>query len=431
MARTIEAAGGPLASLRLLALALVLLAAGLPPAAAQDEAGATVWAWGANGSGQLGAAGAGSRSTPAPVRGLDHVIALAAGAYHSLALRADGTVWAWGNNIVGQLGLPTSEPCPADPTVACSTRPLQVPGLREVVAVAGGGAHSLALTRDGTVWAWGDNTYGQLGNGSFDSSTAPVPVRGLTGVTAIAAGYFHSLALRADGTLWSWGSNAYGELGNDTLEDSNLPVQVMGLSGVVDLAGGFRHSLALTRDGTVWAWGDGEQGQLGSGLRSLSPVPVRVPGLAGVVAIASGYFYGLAVRSDGTVWAWGDNCAGQLGNGSRTRLGIECVFSPVRVSALRGATSVRGGLEHTLALSRAAEEEPGQVWAWGANQHGQLGVASNDSCGWRAVPCSIAPAAVSLPGEVRMIAAGEVHSLALVEPPHPPAPSPTGGEGEE
>lgn len=202
-----------------------------------------VWAWGDNSYGELGNGGTTSNSTPMQISGLTSVVAIAAGGGHSLALRSDGTVWAWGQNYAGQLGAATTGYCTGTP---CGTIPVQVNGLNSVVAIAASGGHSLALRSDGTVWAWGDNSVGQLGNSSAGSgTTSPVQVSGLTGVTSIAAGLSHSLALRSDGTAWAWGSNWVGQLGNGTTTNSPVPVQVSNLTGVTAIAAGGNHNLVL------------------------------------------------------------------------------------------------------------------------------------------------------------------------------------------
>ncbi|MBF0487187.1 MAG: hypothetical protein HQK98_03415, partial [Nitrospirae bacterium] len=157
-----------------------------------------------------------------------------------------------------------------------SNTPVQVSGLTGVTAVAGGFEHTIALTGDGTVWAWGYNGYGQLGDGTNTNSNTPVQVSGLTGVTAVAGGAVHSVALRSDGTVWAWGLNQYGQLGNGTNTNSNTPVQVSGLTGVTAVAAGFEHSVALKSDGTVWAWGYNGYGQLGNGTNTNSNTPVQV-----------------------------------------------------------------------------------------------------------------------------------------------------------
>ena len=204
----------------------------------------TVWAWGHNGYGQLGDGTTTNRLIPVQATGLTGVTAIGGGAFHSLALKNDGTVWAWGYNAKGQLG---------DGTTTGSYTPVQVTGLSGVTAIAAGWGHSLALKSDGTAWAWGFNNQGQLGVGTSGSGSdryTPVQVTGLSGATAIAAGYLHSLAIKSDRTLWAWGENFNGQLGDGTTTERHTPVQVTGLTGVTAIAGGVgsEHSLALGTD---------------------------------------------------------------------------------------------------------------------------------------------------------------------------------------
>jgi alpha-tubulin suppressor-like RCC1 family protein len=250
----------------------------------------TVRAWGENEDGQLGDGTTAKRLAPVPVSGLSGVVAIAAGAYHSLALRSDGTVMAWGWNREGQLGLGTTsgpEKCGAA-AEACSTKPARVGVLDGAVAIAAGYWHSLALLSNGTVAAWGGNFYGQLGDGTETSSPAPVAVSGLLGgVTGIAAGYYHSLALLSNGTVAAWGENAYAELGDGTEMQRPTPVPVSGLTGAVALSAGFSDSSALRADGSVMTWGDNTDGELGTGSEaSKSTTPIAVTGLGGVTALA-------------------------------------------------------------------------------------------------------------------------------------------------
>jgi len=280
----------------------------------------TVWAWGNNSNGQLGDGSAASKNTPVQVNGLSSMTAVAAGSGHTVAMKNDGTVWAWGNNSNGQLG---------DGSAASKNTPVQVSGLYSMTAVAAGSGHTVALKNDGTVWAWGNNSTGQLGNGNFTpSNPTPAQVSGLSGmssgvVIAVAAGYDHTVALKNDGTVWAWGNNATGQLGNGNITPSNTPVQVSGLSGVTAVAAGFGHTVALKSDGTVRTWGNNTKGQLGNGLTNGttidSAIPVVVSGMVGVTDIAAGYEGSVvlkgAFKGDGTVWAWGSNSNGQLGNG--------------------------------------------------------------------------------------------------------------------
>jgi hypothetical protein len=226
---------------------------------------------------------------------------------------------------------------------------VQVSGLSGVVAISCGVYHSLALKSDGTVWAWGANDYGQLGNSAASDSSAPVQVSGLSGVIAIAGGSRHSLALKSDGTVWAWGANDYGQLGNGTTVGSSTPVQVSGLSGVTSIAAGDYHTLALKSDGTLWAWGRNDAGQLGNGTTVGSSTPVQVSALSNVTAVAGGRMHTVAQKQDGTVWTWGDNYFGQLGNGTTTNSA-----SPVNVSSLQGARAIASRGFHSLALVKRA-----------------------------------------------------------------------------
>ena len=268
-----------------------------------------------------------------------------------------GSVSAWGRNNYGQLGNGTN---------IDSYAPVTVSGLTQVVGIASGSDHNLAVKVDGTVWAWGLNNHGQLGNGTNVDSNTPVQVGPLpnglplTGVVAVAAGGFngveYSLALTSNGTVWAWGSNLYGQLGNGTNGDSSTPVAVSGLSGVVAIAGGYYHGLALTSNGTVWAWGYNGYGQLGSGTYVGTNTPFLLNGLTGIVALAGGTSHSLAVKNDGTVWAWGYDAHGQLGNGTY----MEANNVPAQVSNLTQVAAIAGGSLHSLALTSS-----GTVRAWG------------------------------------------------------------------
>jgi len=330
----------------------------------------TVWTWGANNYGQVGDGSFTNRNSPVHVSGISGVCAIAGGSYHSLALKSDGTVWAWGRNFNGQLG---------DGTYgggADKGSPVRVLGLSGVIAIAGGQNHSLALKSDGTVRAWGSNYYGQLGNGTSGAySTSPVSVSGLTDVIAIAVGDNHSFALKSNGTVWAWGRNIDGQLGNGTSgigTDKSSPVKVSGLTGVIALAGGGFHCFALKNDGTAMAWGYNYSGQLGNGTGGAGTdksSPIQVPGLTGVTAMAGGYGHSLALISDGTVRAWGDNNYGQLGIGSSTDK-----RSPEQIIGLSSVIAIAAGDYHTLAL-----KSDGTVLVWGYNLDGQLGFGNNGS----------------------------------------------------
>jgi len=270
----------------------------------------TVWAWGL----WQGTQGAGQK-VPVKVAGLDSMIAVAAGHEFSMALRVDGTVWSWGANQQGQLGDGTTTPKPK--------KIVQVQGLKNIVAIASGLSHGLALDVGGIIWTWGLNNAGQLGDGSITSRSTPAPVVNLDRVIAIAGGDAHSLAVRADGTVWAWGWNVNGQLGDGTTQQHGLPVQVPNLTNIVAIATGGNHSLALKADSTVLAWGNNDKGQLGNNTTadSHSPTPVLAePGstqpLDAVVAIAAGAAHSLAIQYDGEALAWGFNNSSRLCDGT-------------------------------------------------------------------------------------------------------------------
>jgi hypothetical protein len=197
-----------------------------------------------------------SRYSPVQIIGLSDITAIAAGAYHTLALKNDGKIWAWGSNGNGQLG---------DGTTSSRNSPIQITGLSSITAVAAGGYHTLALRSDGTVWAWGYNFYGQLGDGTYTSRCSPAQSIGLSDVSSISGGIFHSAALKNDGTVWTWGFNSFGQLGSGTTVSRNTPVVSTGISTVIDMAAGEYHTVVMKNDGTVWAWGNNGNGQLGDG----------------------------------------------------------------------------------------------------------------------------------------------------------------------
>jgi alpha-tubulin suppressor-like RCC1 family protein len=288
------------------------------------------------------------------------VKAVAGGGVSAYALRADGTVWAWGRNDYGQLG---------NGTTVDSHTPVQVPGLTEVKAVAGGGVSAYALRADGTVWAWGRNDYGQLGNGTTVDSHTPVQVPGLTEVKAISAGCWTGYALRDDGSVWAWGHNAYGQLGNGGTANALAPAQVPGLPKVTLIAGGRWAGYAKGADGTLWSWGANWHSQLGDGQTYTSrPTPGRVTenGIdqSKVTALASSGDSAYALLSDGTVLAWGRNDLGQLGLGVPSERFLPNLVQNLPASVV--AIAAAGDAAYAVLADRT-------VWAWGRGDLGQLG----------------------------------------------------------
>jgi len=350
--------------------------------------------WGQNLSRQLGDGNANTLSNvPVSVSNLKFVTSVSAGGRHSMALLANGTVMAWGNNGFGQLG---------DGTTVTREVPVEVKGLTGVKTIAAGGDHSLALLSSGKVMAWGDNESGQLGIGSTTESEVPVEVKGLTGVRAIAAGAEHSLALMSNGTVMAWGANESGQLGNGGTKQSTVPVAVKGLTGVAAVSAGGEFSLALSTKGTVEAWGNDESGQLGNSEfeEPSSSVPIAVSGLSGVSSISAGAQHGLALLSSGAVMAWGEDTYGEVGNGTIK----SSQSTPVAVSGLSGVTAISAGGQDSAAVLGS-----GTVMAWGINQWGTLGDGATGS------PSDVPVTVVGL-RKAASVSAGGFHMLAYGEP---------------
>jgi alpha-tubulin suppressor-like RCC1 family protein len=255
----------------------------------------TVWGWGQNTTGQIGTATATLVRKPTKIAGLGGItiVEVAGGRNHALALTAAGRVYAWGSNQYGQLG---------NGTFASSETPVRVSSLSGVVGVFAGRDHSLAVKADGTVWAWGYNHDGELGDLTKIDRNVPVQVRRsstamLTNVVQVSAGANHSLALRSDGTVWAWGLNNFGQVGDGTFTMRLRAVQASGLTGVKQVAGARQNSIAVTTAGDVYTWGENVYGQLGSGTVSSSGrnAPGKVTSLSNVSWVGAGRDFGMAV----------------------------------------------------------------------------------------------------------------------------------------
>lgn len=314
-----------------------------------------LYSWGRNNDGQLGRT-TGDQDDVHPVPGMTNGIMAAAGGRHGLLVRADGTVWAWGRDDYGQLGDGSSGDN--------RTTPAMVTNLSGVVGVAAGNYFSLAMRDDGTLWAWGQNSSGQLGAGTNTSLPVPVAVAGVSNAIGIAAGRDHALAALADGSVVAWGENGEGQLGDGSRTDRFTPVTVPGLSNVVGVGAGIYQSFAVDASGRLWAWGDGTYGALGVGDTTDRLSPTAVPGMTNVATVAStlGNF-GLAIDSWGNLWGWGKNNAYQLGDGTQVDR-----YSPIPVGPLEGVSWTSGGGSTGYAI-----REDGRGWAWGGGGAGQIG----------------------------------------------------------
>jgi alpha-tubulin suppressor-like RCC1 family protein len=237
------------------------------------------------------------------------------------------------------------------------------------------GAQTVMALRRGTVWSWGNNSSGQLGDGTHNSRTFPGQVDGLVSVKAISVNNGFVLALKEDGTVWSWGGNFRGTLGIGSLNvfSSSRPLEITGLSSIIAISAGSNHALALRSDGTVWTWGQNFSGQLGIGVNNdfgSYPTPIKVPGLSGIVRVTAGDEVSFAIRNDDKVFVWGKNASGQLGNGSSG----SAVTSPVEIPSLQGAMKVASGKDFTVVVKK-----DNTVWTFGSNAFGRLGQGLADS----------------------------------------------------
>ncbi len=337
-------------------------------------AGHPATAMGRNDVGQLGQ---GTTCTLGPclndsvgeVLGLSNVVQVAGGDWHALALKSDGTVWAWGSNSYGQIGQGTWG------TPAFFATPQQVPGLTDIVAVAAGYEHSMALKSDGTVWLWGADYHLQLGNAHpppylAQAYATAVMNPDVSCAIGIAASRSSSSVVLADGTVWSWGwSLGVGVLGDGAPNTQTRdPVQVLNVTNAVAIAAGDQHVLSLRSDGSVWAWGNDGQGQCGGGNSTAWRTPGPVLSLTNVARVRAGAFHSLAMQVDGTAWAWGSNQSGQLGIGMSPPYTVAVPTQPVAVAPV---SDLDGSHSSSMFV-----KPNGTLWGCGSNGYGQLGLAN-------------------------------------------------------
>jgi alpha-tubulin suppressor-like RCC1 family protein len=328
-----------------------------------------VLAWGSNFNGELGMGDLNARFTPTLMPGAINVKAVAGGSGHTLVLLANGNVLATGLNVSGQLG---------DGTTIKRTSLTLVKNASLIGSISAGLYHSFLLRPFTKTLATGDNTYGQLGINSTVYKTTPVPMLSGSNMIAVAAGPRgnHTLLLRADGSVWACGYNDYGQLGNGTINTSTVPLRVKGpggvgfLANIIAIAAGDKHSMALAADGTVYTWGYNYTGTLGLGNNAHQRTPVQVPGSRNVFAIAAGGFHSLLLADEGWVGATGSNDYGQLGLGDTLPR-----YRFTRINGSFSQIAIAAGGSHSMSLDYYA----GSLYTWGYNGLGQLGLGDTSN----------------------------------------------------
>jgi alpha-tubulin suppressor-like RCC1 family protein len=355
-----------------------------------------LWAWGGNAAGQLGL-GVNYRDTLAPVianAGTTNPkwIFLSAETSTSLGIKQDGSLWAWGSGTQGQLG---NDSTGIDNVINTPILIDNGSGTHGPWIFADeGGTHSLGIRQDGSLWAWGSNSYGKLGNGNTTNLLVPTLIDPGTGPhgkwTVADAGLSHSMALRADSTLWTWGYNAYGQLGLSEVTYPTRYVPTLVDSGVaghgkfIQISSTAHHNTGIRADGSLWAWGWNAYGNVGNNAQLDVDSIIMIDAGTGTSGkwryISSGYYHNVGLRQDSTLWGWGRNNRGQLANSNTT----SNILVPQLID--NGATGkwtiAECGQNHTLGI-RADKS----FWAWGYNQNGQLGDSSTIQ---RTAPVNIA-----------------------------------------
>lgn len=312
---------------------------------------------------------------------------VAAGYSHTVAVRTDGSLWVWGSNNHGQLGNSTDAPV---------NIPTKMGTANDWKTVAAGWAHTVALKTDGSLWAWGYGGLGQIGNGSFTLNFNPPQQIGTAkDWQTIVAGDGHTVALKADGTLWACGNNFSGQLGNGTTFGKNIPTQVGSDSDWQTVMAGKLHTVALKKDGTLWAWGKNTLGALGDGTTTNSRVPKQIGTATNWKTISAGSDHTIAIKTDGTLWIWGDNTYGALGDGTTTTKNV-----PTQIGTSTDWKTVDGGVNYTIAV-----KTNGSLWAWGYNADGEFGNGTKIN--------SLVPVQIGTENNWKMIDGGSIHTVAI------------------
>ncbi|MBA2611991.1 MAG: T9SS type A sorting domain-containing protein [Bacteroidetes bacterium] len=318
------------------------------------RADGTLWSWGNgyHGNGQ----NLNSKLTAEQVGTDNNWKSIAAGSFNILGIKNDNTLWAWGANYNGQCGNGTYN--------TILTTPTQIGTDNNWKTVSVGVYHCVGIKADSTLWVWGGNYSGQLGDGTNIDKNTPIQIGTSHDWKSIATGHYHTVAIKTDGTIWAWGNNTYGQIGDFSSSNNRYNPEKLGTDTDWKTCGaGLNHSMAIKNNGTLWMWGANNAGQLGNGATTATYNPTQLGTATNWQTVSGETDQSFAIKTDSTLWAWGYNAYGDLGDGTNSNK-----LTPTQITTNTNWKYINGGRDHTLAL-----KTNGDLWSWGRNIFGQLG----------------------------------------------------------